>query len=153
MKTALAAIGAVVVLAVIVNYKTTHLADNTRLAELPEIPKQSDDVSDIRSNFTDEYFHLHGGFDMVDVQYGMGQPNRVIKFAERGCPDEPALVAIYNSVAFVDGALALEYHNHRCQPDPRAYSLIGIHPLPGKWSRLVAYNKGEDTDRGAVNSR
>ena len=133
MKTAMAAICAAVMLAVIIN--CNDKATGTNLAELPYIPKRSDDVTDIRSNFTDEYFHAHR--DMVEVQYGMGQPNRVIKFAESGCPDEPALVAIYNESRGIDGALAFECHNLRCQPDSRDYSLIGIHPLPGQWSRLV----------------
>jgi hypothetical protein len=140
MKTALAAIGAVVVamalIAMITNRDKKAAAGNTddKLAELPYIAKQSDDMDEIHSQFTDEYFRPHEN-NMLEVQFGLGQPNRIVKFAEHHC-DLVALVAIYNDL---DGkAFAMEYRNLHCQPDQRAYHLIGIHPLPGQWSRKVS---------------
>jgi hypothetical protein len=139
MKTALAAIGAVVVvmalIAMMTNRDKKAAAGNTDdiLAELPRIDKQADDLREIRSQYTDEYLQTYS--NMVDVQYGLGQPNRIVKFAEHGC-NLPALVAIYNDLHY-DGAFAMEYRNLHCQPDPRAYMPIGIHPLPGQWSRKV----------------
>jgi hypothetical protein len=31
----------------------------------------------------------------------------------------------------------LQYENLHCQPDQRAYVLIGIHPVPGQWSNAL----------------
>jgi len=37
----------------------------------------------------------------------------------------------------------MDYRNLHCQPDPRAYTLVGIHPLPGQWSRKVGLCEAE----------
>jgi len=138
MKTALAAVGAVVVVIALIAVNTARdkraaSSADGKLAELPRIEKQADDLREIRSQYTDEYLQTYSS--MVDVQYGLGQPNRIVKFAEHGC-NLPVLVAIYNNLNY-DGAFAMEYRNLRCQPDPRAYTLVGIHPLPGQWSHKV----------------
>jgi hypothetical protein len=96
------------------------------------IKTQSDDLKEIRSQHTDEQFHLYD--NMLDVQFGMGEPNRLVKFDEYKC-DLPILVAIYNQT--YDGAFALEYRNLHCQPDERAYKLVGIHPFPGNWTTKI----------------
>ncbi|MGA9528948.1 MAG: hypothetical protein WBS24_12615 [Terriglobales bacterium] len=145
MKTALAAIGTVVVLmalialiAMIITNRDKELAAGNaddKLAVLPRIvAKQADDLDQVRGQYTDEYLHIYTS-NMVDVQYGLGQPNRTLKFTDDSC-NLPALVAVYNDLHY-EGAFALEYRNLHCQPDQRAYSLVGIHPLPGQWSRKV----------------
>jgi hypothetical protein len=57
------------------------------------------------------------------------------------CASQPIIVNVYHDMKAVDQkgvwldskGYALVYWNLHCQPDPRAYVLVGIHPIPGLW--------------------
>jgi hypothetical protein len=96
-------------------------------------------VESLHSNLEDKDVRLYT--DMPEALLWLGEPNVSIKFDDAECPALPKLVSIYNDIrGYKDGKFsdfqrfALEYQNLHCQPDPRAYVLVGIHPVPGQWS-------------------
>lgn len=103
----------------------------------------NDDVDEIESNLSvsDRYVKVYT--DMPDANYRLGNPNGgplLIPYSP--CPSQPVIVVSYNDMRAYknshpidkDKTYMLEYNNLHCQPDQRAYVLVGIHPVPGQWS-------------------
>ncbi len=79
------------------------------------------------------------------IETKLGNPNSTWSFQDLSCASQPIIVAGYKDLRGwdKDGNLIppwdylLEYRNLHCQPDERAYVLIGIHPEPGGWSKAL----------------
>ena len=104
-----------------------------------------DDIPAVDSNLNVEEREVKVYNDMPDADYRLGNPHATWSFKNLSCPSQPVIVAGYKDLRGLDkqGNLIpewdylLEYRNLHCQPDERAYVLVGIHPAPGGWSNAV----------------
>ena len=145
----------VVIVGAVIGFLTqsdkTQTTEPAKQASLPLGPNRdgsfSDDVDGLVSNLADTYVKRYT--DMPEALFELGNPNfGPQSFPDPTCSSHPELVSIYNDVKawkddkngrpeFTRGAYAVTYENLHCQPDLRAYRLVGIHPIPGQWSKAA----------------
>jgi hypothetical protein len=129
---------------------STGSADGKTVAAFSEVVLPSgtfsDDADTILSNLHvyDSYVKVYS--DMLDARIRLGNPNAgPISIPDSSCPSQPQIIVLYKDMLADEGSkpfgerktYILQYENLHCQPDQRAYVLIGIHPVPGQWSNAL----------------
>lgn len=108
--------------------------------------KFDDDVDAIDSNLDVYEKDVRLYSDMPDANYRLGRPNEgPFLIPDLSCPSQPVIVVLYKDMRAWKGSnfivdaksYMVQYENLHCQPDERAYVLVGIHPVPGLWSNAL----------------
>ena len=106
----------------------------------------ADDVDAIDSNLDVYERDVRLYSDMPDANYRLGRPNEgPFLIRDSSCPSQPVIVVLYKDMRAWKGSnfimesksYMVQYENLHCQPDERAYVLVGIHPVPGQWSNAL----------------